>query len=246
MGDHTLPLTGERTVPGIADENYWFARHVAMYELAASRARRRTVLDAGCGEGYGTRMLADTAAQVSGVDIVGEVVAHARSTYPDVAFIEADLCDLPLPDDGLDLVVSLQVIEHLPDIPRFVAEMARVLRPGGEFVCATPNRLTFTPGSDVPVNPFHTREFTAAELRETLSEHFTVRTVLGLHHGPRLRAVERLAGRTVPELVLATPPRQWPRWLRALVTRVGPRDFRLRSTDLDGSLDLVAVAAVPR
>lgn len=246
MGEHSLPLTGERTVPGVAHENYWFTRHVAAYALAASRAQRRTVLDAGCGEGYGARMLAETASRVTGVDLDPGVVTHARATYPGIDFLQADLCDLPLPDDGLDLVVSLQVIEHLPDIPRFVAEVARVLRPGGEFVCATPNRLTFTPGSDTPVNPFHTREFTAAELRETLAAHFTVRTVLGLHHGPRVRAVERIARATLPELVLAAPPEEWPRWLTVVVARLRPRDFRLGPTDLDASLDLVAIAAVPR
>lgn len=246
MGEPTLPLTGERTIPGIEHENYWFMRHVAAYRFAASRAQRRAVLDAGCGEGYGTRMLAETADRVVGVDIVGAVVAHARSAYPDITFVQADLCDLPFPDGDVDLAVSLQVIEHLPDIPRFVAEMARILRPGGEFVCATPNRLTFTPGGDSPVNPFHTREFTAAELHETLAEHFTVRTILGVHHGPRLRAVERVTRRSLPELLLEAPPEHRPRWTQAVVRRVRPADFRLEATDVDASLDLVAVAAVPR
>ncbi|HVM13534.1 MAG TPA: class I SAM-dependent methyltransferase [Egibacteraceae bacterium] len=245
MADHPLPLTGERTVPGLDHENYWFARHVAAYAFAARRAGGLRVLDAGCGEGYGARMLDDVAAHVVGVDLVGDVVAHARGAYPGVEFLEADLCDLPLPDACVDLVVSLQVIEHLPDIPRFVAEMARVLRPGGELVCATPNRLTFTPGSDTPVNPFHTVEFTASELRDTLAGPFAVQDILGLRHGRRLRAVEGLARRSLPDLVLGAPPQEWPRWLAALVARVRPGDFRLRADDLDTSLDLVALARRP-
>lgn len=246
MGDRTLPLTGERTVPGVVHENYWFARHVAAYTFAASRAHRLRTLDAGCGEGYGTRMLADTAAHVVGVDVAPDVVAHARAAYPGLDFLEADLGRVPSPDATYDLVVSLQVIEHLPDIPGFVTEMARILRPGGEFVCATPNRLTFTPDGDLPVNPFHTVEFTADELADQLSTHFAVHAVLGLHHGPRLRVVERLARRPLPDLVLSAPPQEWPRGLEALVARIRPADFRLRRPHPDESLDLVAVAKRPR
>ncbi len=164
MSDHTLPLTGERTVPGVAIENYWFARHVAAYRFAVGRSRGLRVVDSGCGEGYGTAMLAATARTALGVDRDGAVVAHARRAYPGVEFAEADLCRLPLPDAAFDAVVSLQVVEHLPDVGRCLAEAARVLRPGGELLCATPNRLTFSPGG-APVNPFHVREYAPAELQ---------------------------------------------------------------------------------
>lgn len=246
MAEHPLPLTGERTLPGIPEENYWFTRHVAAYAFAVGRAGRRRILDAGCGEGYGTRLLADAAEHAEGVDGAPAVVQHATAAYPGVRFSHADLCELPHADGSFDLVVSLQVIEHLADIPGFVREMARVLRPGGELVCATPNRLTFTPGGTAPINPFHTREFTAAELRDTLSAAFTVRAVLGVHHGPRLRAVEALTRRAVPDLLLAATPDRWPRWLAALVTRVRPDDFRVRAAAVDASLDLLAVAETPR
>lgn len=114
MSDHTLPLTGERTVSGVAIETYWFARHVAAYRFAAGRCRGLRVLDAGCGEGYGTAMLAATAGTALGVDRDGAVVAHARRAYPGVKFAEADLGRLPLPDAAFDTVVSLQVLEHSP------------------------------------------------------------------------------------------------------------------------------------
>ncbi len=237
-----LPLTGERTVPGVVHENYWFARHVAAYAYAARHCRGRRVLDAGAGEGYGTALLARAGARATGVDLAAEVVAHARAAYPGVPFLSADLCDLPLPDASVDVVVSLQVIEHLPDVGRYLAETARVLVPGGVFVCATPNRLTFTPGSDTPVNPFHVREFAPAELAAVLAGRFALAELLGVVHGPRLRAVERLARRPLPELVLARPPDQWPAWLTRTVATVRPRDFPLRRDGLERSLDLLAVA----
>ena len=241
-GEPALPLTGERTVPGIAHENYWFQRHVAAYTFAARRCQGFSVLDAGCGEGYGTALLGEVAAGAVGVDVAVDVVAHARAAYPALRFGVEDLCDLSLADASFDAVVSLQVIEHLPDVARFLGEVARVLRPRGTFVCATPNRLTFTPDRDTPRNPFHVREFSPAELVATLSPRFHVTELHGLAHGPRLRAVELLARRRFPDLTLERPPEHRPAWLTRTIAAVRPWDFPIRLGALDASLDLVAVA----
>lgn len=238
-----LPLTGERTVPGVPEENYWFQRHVVAYDLACLRARGRDVLDAGSGEGYGTAMLAEVARSAVGVELEEWVVDHARRAHEGVAFRTADVCDTGLPDDSVDVVVNLQVIEHLPDIGRFLAEQRRILRPGGELVVATPNRLTFTPHSHEPTNIFHVEEFTAEELTERLEgAGFTVRRMLGLHHGHRLSQLEMVTGQPFVDLVLQ-PPAEWPRWLRIAVARTSPADFSWADTRLDESLDLLAVCS---
>jgi SAM-dependent methyltransferase len=246
----TLVLTGERTLPGIPDETYWFERHVVAYRLAQAAAVGRVVLDAGCGEGYGLRMLADGgAARVIGVDLEADVVAHANATYgSDVVEVHAaELMALPLADDEIDLTVSFQVIEHLHDIPGYLASLKRVTRSGGEVWIATPNRLTFTPGSDTPVNPFHTREFTAEELRDELTRAgYTVATILGIRHGRAITAIERLTRSTFTDLLTASPPDDWPRWLRTAVHRVTADHFTVSGTDLDTSLDLLAICRVPR
>lgn len=247
----SLPLTGERTVPGIPHENYWFQRHVVAYRFALARCAGLSVMDAGCGEGYGAAMLSERASRVTGVELVPDVVAHARAAYPaerhpTVEFVEADLCRLPLPDGSFDSVVSFQVIEHLPDIGGYLDEIHRVLRPGGEFLCATPNRLTFTPDSATPVNPFHVKEFTAGELAECLGSRFRVKAVLGVHHGRRIRGLERMARRSIMDLQFAAPPERWPRWLRVAIAGVRPGDFTLKAADVDASLDLLAVAEKPR
>lgn len=245
-----LTLTGERTLPGIPDENYWYQRHVVAYRIAAGRVSGRHVLDAGCGEGYGLAMLRDRgAARVVGADLDEQVIAHVQRRYADDGCVEAVCCELmalPLADDEIDLTVSFQVIEHLHDIPGYLRSLRRVTRPGGEILIATPNRLTFTPGSDVPVNPFHTKEFTAAELTEELeAAGYTVVQMLGIHHGPRLRVVERATRHSFTDLLTAAPPQEWSRALRALVHRVTPDDFRVTPDHLDESLDLLALCRVP-
>jgi SAM-dependent methyltransferase len=241
MTEHPLALTGERTLPGVSVENYWFRRHEVTYRQALPLCAGRVVVDAGCGEGYGTALLAEVADRLVGVELVADVVAHARAAYPSVEFVQADLCDLPITSTTVDVVVSLQVIEHLPDVARYLSEMRRILRPGGRFLCATPNRLTFTPDSDTPVNPFHVKEFSAGELTGLLGRVFAVEEVRGVHHGRALRAIEAQRGDTFSNLQLARPPQQWPAWLHEAVAAVTVDDFVVTIDDVDASLDLLAV-----
>ena len=161
-------MTGERTVPGIDVENYWFRRHEAVYRALAGDCRDATVLEAGVGEGYGAALLAGVARHVVGLELDAPTAAHVARRYGDTLDVtRADLQALPLPDAAVDVVVTLQVIEHLWDQPGFLRECARVLRPGGRLHCSTPNRLTFSPGNaldDRPLNPFHTYELAATDL----------------------------------------------------------------------------------
>ena len=156
-----LTLTGERTIPDLDIENYWFRRHEVVYLRLRALCAGRDVLEAGCGEGYGADLIASAARRVIAVDYDAAAVAHVRVRYPRVQVLAANLASLPLPDASVDVVVNFQVIEHLWDQPQFVTECLRVLRPGGLLLMSTPNRVTFSPGRDTPVNPFHTRELNA-------------------------------------------------------------------------------------
>lgn len=246
-----LPLTGERTVPGLAEENYWFRRHEVVYRRLAGRCAGRDVLEAGCGEGYGADLIADVARRVIGLDYDEPTVAHVRRRYPRVQMLHGNLTELPLPDSAVDAVVNFQVIEHLWDQARFVAECARVLRPPGVLMVSTPNRVTFSPGRDTPLNPFHTRELNAGELTELLVEAgFTVEAMLGLFHGQRLAELDARYGGSLIDAqvarVLAGEP--WPADLLADVASVTSDDFDLLDADtrdIDQSLDLVAIAVWP-
>ncbi|WP_107983114.1 class I SAM-dependent methyltransferase [Rhodococcus sp. OK519] len=241
----TLPLTGERTVPGIPEENYWFRRHEVVYRDLLPRCADRRVLEAGSGEGYGANMIADVAAKVTGLDYDVSAVAHVRSRYPRVEMLHGNLAELPLADGTVDTVVNFQVIEHLWDQAQFLRECHRVLTTGGELLISTPNRITFSPGRDTPLNPFHTRELNAAELTELLIEAgFRVAIMTGVHHGDRLRALDAKHGGSFIdaqiERALAGEP--WPEDLTRDVADIGVDDFALRESDIDASLDLVAVA----
>ena len=233
-----LPLTGERTVPGIAEENYWFRRHEAAYLALAPHCTGATVLEAGCGEGYGANLLAGTARRVLALDYDELTASHVRRAYPNVDVVRGNLAYLPMADGAVDVVANLQVIEHLWDQEGFLLECRRVLRPGGTLLVTTPNRITFSPGRDTPLNPFHTRELSPSELDGLLREAgFSVNTLAGLRHGPAIP--ERIIERQVEHAVAATP---WPPELLAAVTAVTAEDFLITEEDLDGSLDLVALA----
>ncbi len=240
-----LPLTGERTVPGISEENYWFRRHEAAYLLLAPRCADTVVLEAGCGEGYGADLLAGTARLVLGLDYDPTTAAHVAARYPRVHVRRGNLATLPLPDSAVDVVVNLQVIEHLWDQPAFLGECARVLRPGGSLLVSTPNRITFSPGRETPLNPFHTRELAADELAELLRDAgFTVLDMLGLHHGPALRDLDVRHGGSLIEaqVAVAVGGGEWPAALRADVAAVRAADFEIHGERVDDSLDLIAVA----
>src|SRR5579875_2311685 len=104
MTSDPLPLTGERTVPGIPTENYWFRRHEAAYRWAAPRLAGRTVAEVGCGEGYGTALLAAQAKQVVAIDYDTTTIAHAHATYPRPHFVRGNLAALPLADASVDAI----------------------------------------------------------------------------------------------------------------------------------------------
>ncbi len=241
----TLPITGERTVPGVWHENYWLRRHEVVYEWVANRVavmaadvgRALLVLDAGCGEGYGTAFLASQQAHALALDYDAQTVAHLASAYPDLPAVRANLVGLPLSADSVDMLVSLQTVEHVWDQDAFVAECARVLRPGGVLVLSTPNRLTFPPG-----NVFHHRELDADELAGLVGTVLDDVTLNGVEHGGRIGAWERDHGDLVAAQV-AGEPDAWDEHLSAMVASITTDDFTIGPAGV-GCLDLVATGVV--
>jgi SAM-dependent methyltransferase len=255
-----LPLTGERTVPDLPVENYWFRRHEAAYRAVEPLLPAGRVLEIGVGEGYGADLLtAGTTAgdgasgarrRVLGLDYDATTLAHVRRRYPAVPVARGNAVALPVRTGAVAAVVSMQLIEHLWDQPAHLAECARVLAPGGTLVLSTPNRLTFSPGydpaTDRPRNIYHSRELSAAELAALVAAVLPGATTYGLHAGARLAELDercrRRYGAGLVEAQLATPAADWPAGLAALVDAVTAADFVLSTSDLDGALDLVVVA----
>ncbi len=168
-------FTGERVIPGQVDDNL-FNEHFARYVFAARLARRKRVLDAGCGAGYGSAELAAAAESVLGVDIAPEAVEHAREHYghySNVRFEQASCTALPCTAGSIDLVAAFEVIEHLADWRAFLLEAARVLSPAGQLLVSTPNKLYYTESrSHAGPNPYHEHEFEFEEFRAELSAVF--------------------------------------------------------------------------
>ncbi|MEI2716994.1 MAG: class I SAM-dependent methyltransferase [Candidatus Nanopelagicales bacterium] len=237
-----LPLTGERTVPGVSRENYWFRRHEVVYRwITAQSLATGTVIEAGCGEGYGADMIRATGTQVIAIDMDDAVIAHVRRTYPKVQTLQANLVDLPLRSGTADTVVCLQVIEHLWNLDEFLAECRRILRPGGRLVVSTPNRITFSPGlgrGEKPTNPFHVEEFDADQLVARLTDaNFTSVQMHGLRHAPRLHDTD-----VVARQVHAVLSDEWTQDLLDLVAGVTVADFGIGAITPDEDLDLIAIA----
>jgi SAM-dependent methyltransferase len=231
-----LALTGERTLPDVPDENYWFRRHLAVYEWIAERSRGLRVADLACGEGYGSHVLAREAAEVVGIDANPEAHEHARLRYrrPNLRFERGLVEDFAGPCDA---VVFLQTIEHVADAD---ALLRRIAGAAPVAYVSTPNRLTLAPpGADKSDNPWHVREYTLDEYRGLLEPCFADVVVLGVFHARRLRAHE-LALRLGWDRVhrrLAITRRFYDRFVPAITSS----DFALRETDLERALDFVAV-----
>jgi ubiquinone/menaquinone biosynthesis C-methylase UbiE len=167
-------FTGERFLPGVVGEIAY--EHCHRYAFARRYVAGRRVLDAACGEGYGSALLAEAADTVVGVDIDAQVVAKAAATYGKngkLSFEAASVTRLPLTDASVDVVVSFETIEHLKavDQPPMLAEFARVLAPRGILILSSPNRPEYSEARGY-ANPFHFHELDRDELSQLLQPRF--------------------------------------------------------------------------
>jgi SAM-dependent methyltransferase len=174
-------FTGERYLPGVVGEIAY--EHCHRYAFARRYVAGRRVLDAACGEGYGSALLAGVARDVIGVDIEASVVAEANARYGqrgNIRFETASVTRLPLSDASVDVVVSFETIEHLAaaDQPQMLAEFARVLAPDGLLILSSPNRPEYSDARNY-ANPFHLCELDRDELAQRLNAHFPARRWFG-------------------------------------------------------------------
>jgi 2-polyprenyl-3-methyl-5-hydroxy-6-metoxy-1,4-benzoquinol methylase len=244
-----LALTGERTLPDVPEENYWFRRHLAVYEWIAARVAGLSVIDMACGEGYGSDVLARAAADVVGVDANPEAHEHARLRYvrPNLRFVR-DLVDRF--SEPADAVVFLQTIEHverpggvLAHFRSLVADGQAAGPDGGILFVSTPNVLTLAPkGASRSDNPWHVHEYRAEEFARLCRTRFATVELYALFHARKLR-VHELALRLGWDRVharLGLTARFYDRFTPAIAAS----DFALRPAragDIDRALDFIAV-----
>ena len=166
-----LEFTGERFTPECVREI--FHEHFHRYAWARGLVGDLDVLDCACGEGYGSRILADAARSVCGVDIDAETIEHATRRYATdgLSFTRASALELPFGDDRFDVVVSFETLEHLAEHDELMSEFRRVLRPGGFLVMSSPDKKTYSDDTGVE-NEFHVRELYRDQLEALLDRYF--------------------------------------------------------------------------
>ena len=237
-----LALTGERTLPDVPEENYWFRRHLVVYEWIAGQVTELDVVDMACGEGYGSEVLARSAASVVGVDANPEAHEHARLRYrlANLRFARELVEGFSEPADA---VVFLQTIEHLRDPGAALEHFRSLVGADGVLFLSTPNVLTLAPkGAPRSNNPWHVHEYRAREFEELCRAHFQTVEMHGLFHARKLRAHElalRLGWDAVhARLGLTGLFYDW------FTPAIAVSDSALRRSgeaDLDRALDFVAV-----
>ncbi len=232
-----LALTGERTLPDVPEENYWYQRHLVVYEYLAAEVAGRKVVDVAAGEGYGADVLARRAREVVAIEPNPDAFEHARLRYPrpNLSF-RRDLAET-FTEDGVDAITFLQTIEHVPDADAVLAHFAEL---APVAYVSTPNVLTLAPdGEERSGNPWHVHEYRLEEYRALCERHFRHVEVLGLYHARMLRlhqlAIERLAWDTVHATLRITGP-----FYDRFVPAISVRDFALRRAD-ERALDFLAV-----
>ena len=237
--------------------------HKKAYEEATLLSHGKVVLDLGCNTGYGTRMIAKRCEAITGVDVSPRAIEEARAKFgaENITYQVVEGGRLPFEDASFDVVVNFQVLEHVEDPGAFLADIKRVLGPGGTGIFTTPNaRIRLDPGMK-PWNRFHVREFSAPELADLLGLHFPEVVVRGLFGKEALYSVEynrvqealgrarrKAAGnRTLGERFSSFFRRRLQKVKRRrplephVMKRFSTADLFYRDEDLEGSLDLMAI-----
>lgn len=181
-----------------AEDNFIFICHVAAYRFAIDYVRDADVLDLGCGTGFGSAMLAEHARSVVGVDVAPDAVQFSTDRYGDSAGDNLTFRQIgPLPDTRMpfddasfDVVICFQVIEHIHGVDSFLREIARVIRPGGVLVMATPDRRWRLFDWQKPFNRFHVTEWNPQQMREIMERVFPQVDLFGMTAPPEMLQIE--------------------------------------------------------
>lgn len=236
-----LTLTGERTLPDVPAENYWFRRHLMVYEWIAARVTGRRVIDMASGEGYGSDVLARRAASVVGVEANPEAYEHARRRYQrENLHFERGLVETHGEPASYDAVVFLQTIEHVADAAAVLGHHRSLLAPAGTAYISTPNVLTLAPpGEPRSGNPWHLREYCEGEFRALCEGVFARVDLLGVFHAGKLRLHELALAVGWERLHRRVGVTDW--FYDRFTPRIAAGDFRLAPGRLDAALDFLAV-----
>lgn len=175
----------ERYIDGDPPLNWeLFYQHMGRYLFARQYVSEKVVLDAACGTGYGTAMLAKKARNVVGVDNSRDAILHGIKNYQktNVHFMQMDCCQISFKDNSFDVVISFETLEHITNMNLFLKELQRVLKPGGVLLVSTPNRPLYAVYNKGRANIYHCLELDENEFRQLLSKYFAIEKIWGQRH----------------------------------------------------------------
>jgi ubiquinone/menaquinone biosynthesis C-methylase UbiE len=148
------------------------------YEFARDFVAGKNTADIGCADGYGTQYLADYTNTTVGVDYSEATLVDARKKHAaktNLTFKSGSVPPLPLESESMDVITAFQFIEHIEDRLGFIKEAYRVLKPGGTFLCSTPNAKM-----SIARNPFHVHEYTFNEMKQEMGKVFPNAQIKGV------------------------------------------------------------------
>lgn len=257
----------ERTDPGSKECHPFYCQYRAVYEYAKAFVTAQRVMDAGCGEGYGAKLLTENARQVVAIDNDRKTIQRAKQKYrrPNLQFRVEDISQLSTDfPHTFDVVCCFHTIEHLKEPTQFLQSIGKLLSNSGVLLISTPNReKTFIEW------PYHEREYTVKEFRSLLSTCFADVTLYALHADQSMHQFRNIQAKVVRRIIkwdVFKLHRRLPKRLRQIIfdiggavvnkwlsktyrdcmSRVTLQDFRVKSERLSEGLDLIGVCREPR
>lgn len=248
---------GERPTPDQPQDGWCQAR----FAFAKKYVQKQIVLDVGCGIGEGTYCLAKNGALcVTGLDHSNIAIEGAKKAYrgDNLKFTVGDAMNMDFEDESFDVIIALDMIEHIEEPKRLLAEVHRLLKTGGVFLLSTPNKLVSSPNKGKPPNPFHVKEYYPSELFALLEQYFRRVERFGLRLGDpgataHLKKVQntwrwRLSHkvtqiRLMKRVLLFIPPQLKQLFSGENKIRISPQSWEVSVSKIKSAFTLIAVCS---
>jgi 2-polyprenyl-3-methyl-5-hydroxy-6-metoxy-1,4-benzoquinol methylase len=190
-----MKKTQERIIPKTCkrpEKKLLYLKHFFAYYYAAKLYKKGSVLDVGCGEGYGTYFLSRRCKEVIGIDTFQDTINHCKKTYrsKNLEFYKYDGKKIPFSNNSFDIITCFQVIEHVKEEALFLREIKRILKADGTALFTTPYRVYRLKKGQSPWNKFHIREYYIFQLRKVLKKVFPSVKICGITARKPIRNIE--------------------------------------------------------